>query len=156
VTQHGRHRYYRLRDAEVAHAIETLSVMVAPKRNLRVDPALRQARRCYDHLAGAIAVQLCDLLIARDFIAAGGEGYCITDRGWTWLHEIGLERPKVKRPLVRACLDWTERRMHIAGWLGAVLYGALEEGGVVQRLPGTRAVKMTGSAQDYLEKQFGL
>src|SRR6185295_12504508 len=87
VTQHGRHRYYRLRDAEVAHAIETLSVMVAPKRNLRVDPALRQARRCYDHLAGAIAVQLCDLLIARDFIAAGGEGYCITDRGWTWLHE---------------------------------------------------------------------
>jgi DNA-binding transcriptional ArsR family regulator len=158
VNQHGRHRYYRLRDADVAHAIETLSVAadLAPRRNRRVDPALKRARRCYDHVAGELGVAICDALIADQRVVAGGDGFALSARGRDWLSDLELTPPAhSKRPLVRPCLDWTERRPHIAGWLGAAICSALEERGAVRRTRDNRSLMLTPAATTILRRHFG-
>ncbi|MGZ5937370.1 MAG: transcriptional regulator, partial [Rhizomicrobium sp.] len=83
VKSHGRHRYYRLRDGEVAHAIETLSVAadLAPRKHRRVDSALKRARRCYDHIAGELGVAICDSLITDGRVIAGGDGFMLSANG---------------------------------------------------------------------------
>lgn len=156
VRQHGRHRYFALRNADVAHAIETLSVVAPPSRSLRIDPALRHARRCYDHLAGEVGVALCDRLVARQFVVAGGDGYRVSDSGWNWAREFGLGEPQTRRALVRPCLDWTERRTHLAGWFGAALYALLEDKGAVKRRSGERIVDVTGPGRRFLARHFDL
>ncbi len=160
VQQHGRHRYYRLRDAEVAQAIETLSVAadLAPrKRRSTVDPALKRARRCYDHLAGELGVAICDALVADQRVVAGGDGYQLSESGHAWLKRLDLMPPaRSQRPVVRPCLDWTERRPHIAGWLGAAICSHLEGEGGVRRVAGGRSVTVTPVGAASLRKHFGL
>jgi DNA-binding transcriptional ArsR family regulator len=159
VNQHGRHRYYRLRDADVAHAIETLSVAadLVPRRHHCVDPALKRARRCYDHVAGELGVAICDALIADHRVVAGGDGYALSASGRDWLTELNLIAPAhSKRPLVRPCLDWTERRPHLAGWLGAAICAALEEQGAVRRANDTRCLTLTPAAATVLRRHFGI
>jgi DNA-binding transcriptional ArsR family regulator len=159
VTRHGRHRYYRLRDSEVAHAIETLSVAAdfAPRTHSRVDPALKRARRCYDHVAGELGVAICDALIADKRIVAGGDGYALSAKGRDWLSGMKLvPAENSKRPLVRPCLDWTERRPHLAGWLGAAICSTLEKEGALRRMNDSRTLQMTPKGRAVLRRKFGL
>jgi DNA-binding transcriptional ArsR family regulator len=159
VNRSGRHRYYRLRNADVAHAIETLSVAadLAPCRRRRVDPALKRARRCYDHVAGELGVAICDALIADHRVVAGGDGYVLSAKGSTWAGEWSLAPPaNAKRPLVRPCLDWTERRPHLAGWLGAAICTALEAEGAVRRSSDSRCLRLTPVSTAVLHRHFGL
>ncbi|MBL6936379.1 MAG: metalloregulator ArsR/SmtB family transcription factor [Alphaproteobacteria bacterium] len=159
VSHRGRHRYYRLRDSEVAHAIETLTVAadLSHSRKRRIDPALRRARRCYDHVAGELGVAICDALVSNGRVVAGGDGYALSDKGRTWLAALGLGSPTVGgRPLVRPCLDWTERRPHIAGWLGAALCTRLEAAGAIRRQRETRVLVVTPKARDLLWEEVGL
>jgi DNA-binding transcriptional ArsR family regulator len=158
VKQNGRHRYYRLRDADVAHAIETLSVAadLAPRRHRRIDPALKRARRCYDHVAGELGVAICDALIADHRVVAGGDGYTLSAKGQDWLARLKLVPPAgSNRPLVRSCLDWTERRPHLAGWLGAAICSALEERGAFRRAKDTRSLTLMPAAATVLRRHFG-
>jgi DNA-binding transcriptional ArsR family regulator len=119
--QRGRHRYFRLADADVAHLLETLSLVADRRSHDRQwsQPArarLREARRCYGHLAGRVGVALLDRMLARRWLVAGGERFELTDGGAAWLASLGLEaRPLLRGRYAYPCLDWSERRDHVAG-----------------------------------------
>jgi DNA-binding transcriptional ArsR family regulator len=147
----GRHRYLRLAGPQVAQLIEDLALaggQPGPTRSLRAVRAahdLAAARTCYDHLAGALGVQLFDGMVRAELICLDG-GIAITAAGRAWF--AGLAGPDALtpagyRPLVRGCLDWTERRPHLGGTLGAVLQRQLDTRGWVIRRPGNRAVRVT-------------
>ena len=157
VTVRGRNRYYRLRDADVAHAIETLAFAanVARRRTLTLEPALKYARRCYDHLAGAIGVAICDSLILKGRVIAGVDGLQISAQGHDWLAQLNLAPPReMRRAVVRPCLDWTEGRPHIAGWLGAALCARLETAGGLKRNSANRALAVTPKGRVLLAEYF--
>jgi DNA-binding transcriptional ArsR family regulator len=167
VRPRGRHRYYVLRDERIAAAIETLSVAADLTREVaaenraaatrHVAPALKHARRCYDHIAGTVGVAICDALIAHERIIAGGEGLTISAKGRDWLAQTGLIPPHdLRRALIRPCLDWTERRPHLAGWIGAALYENLEGRSAFRSSPGTRALSITPRGYRLLRDEFGL
>jgi len=158
VRPQGRHRFYRLRSEQVAAAIETLSLTATetvqwPDLGQRV----RSARRCYDHVAGRLGVTICDFAVARRYVIAGGEGVTLTKAGGRWLASLELEPPPaLRRPLVRFCQDWTERRPHLAGWLGAALCRRLEEQDVIRRLSDSRALSVTPAGRGVLARLFGV
>ena len=133
VCKQGRCRYYRLASPLVAQMLEAVMVVAAdrlprlPSLSKPVEE-LRAARSCYDHLAGRLGVALADALTARGFIILEPEGAQVTGRGMDFFDELGLEinlLPKGRRPFCRPCLDWSERRYHVAGRLGALLLGIL-------------------------------
>lgn len=129
----GRHRYFALAGPEVAAALEALMGLAAARGGLRVRPGprdagLRTARRCYDHLAGAAGVAILDHLLASGRLSAEGEGLCVTGAGRAFLEEFGLDLAALegrRRPLARPCLDWSERRAHLGGAVGAALLDRL-------------------------------
>jgi DNA-binding transcriptional ArsR family regulator len=127
VRRSGRHRYFQIANAEVAHMLETMmGVQYAsdPKRFGPNDPALRRARLCYDHLAGELGVWIYDALEARRAFDSTPNGLSLNDQGWAALANLDIDRTqisKARRPACRACLDWSERRNHLAGAVGALL-----------------------------------
>jgi DNA-binding transcriptional ArsR family regulator len=147
----GRHHYYRLRSADVARAIEALMTVAAaspagwpPGR--RVDPILREARLCYDHLAGRLGVRLCDAMVGRDYILLADGGGELTDAGSRFLTSLGVDLERAhgeKRRFCRTCIDWTERRPHISGAVGAFLAKAFVEREWIVRVPDSRALTVT-------------
>ncbi|MFE7843464.1 ArsR/SmtB family transcription factor [Streptomyces sp. NPDC057474] len=159
----GRHRYVRLAGPEAAALIEALA-SYAPDatrpRNLshsvRLDAEAR-ARTCYDHLAGRLGVALADAMIARDLVAADS-GLSVTPAGRNWLAEtLAYRHPEdTRRPLVRSCLDRTERRPHLAGALGAALYAAAMERQWVRRVGSGRAVKVTPAGSEAFRELLGM
>ncbi|KUN96763.1 ArsR/SmtB family transcription factor [Streptomyces caeruleatus] len=166
VRQQGRHRYYSLASAKVAHALESLADLAPPftPRSLRSGTrasALRLARTCYDHLAGHLGVGLMQALLERK-VLIGGDGlhdpdrsvrdrlsapgrdltYEVTDDGWHILDMVGVRPPCTTRPTVRYCVDWTEQRHHLAGAVGAALLDRLLELGWVVRASGSRVIRV--------------
>lgn len=125
----GRHRYFSLADGDVARVLEGLMGLAARAGHTRVrtgprEPALREARVCYDHLAGTRGVQLFDALEAGGVLARDGEAVTLSADGSAWLQAQGLDVAALargRRPLCRTCLDWSARRSHLAGALGAAL-----------------------------------
>ncbi|WP_228386925.1 ArsR/SmtB family transcription factor [Ornithinicoccus halotolerans] len=156
----GRHRYYRLAGADVAAALESLA-LVAPERavtGLRsssASAALRRGRTCYDHLAGELGVRLTDALIRRNVIT---DEFALADAAP--LRELGVAVPAPadgasRRPLVRGCVDWTERRHHAAGVVPAALATRLFDLGWVARVGSGRAVRLTGAGEAGLVGALG-
>ena len=152
----GRQRRYRLSRPEVARAIEALAV-IAPRRrvsSLRAASAaerLREGRTCYDHLAGRLGVGITDALLARRVLRRSDGGFEVTGRGERLLGRLGVDvgaAREQRRAFALACLDWTERRSHLAGALGAGLCDRLFELGWVDRPGSGRAAVLTeaGSA----------
>lgn len=140
----GRHRYFRLASPEVAEAMEALMLVAAngPKRHRPTGPrdeAMRTARTCYDHLAGKLAVALADRLSAREFIILSDGAAAITEDGHSFFRDFGLDldpQGKNSRPLCRTCLDWSERRSHLGGALGAALLNLMIDRNWVHREAG--------------------
>src|SRR5262252_522690 len=147
----GRCHYYRLRSAEVARAIEGLMTVATMPSNgwpphHRVEPALREARMCYDHMAGRLGVAVCDMLLRRHYVVLVDGGGEVTPTGERFLAGLGVDLPKArgaKRHYCRACIDWTERRHHISGAVGAALADAFLARRLVARLPDSRALSVT-------------
>lgn len=158
VRPQGRQRFYRLSSEQVAEAIEVLSLTATEAvQRPAVGQEIRSARRCYDHLAGRLGVTICDFAVARKYVVAGGEGVTLTDAGGGWLATLELQPPPgLRRPLVRFCRDWTERRSHLAGWLGAAICRRLEEQDVIRRLSGSRALSVTPTGRVVLARLFGV
>jgi DNA-binding transcriptional ArsR family regulator len=160
----GRHRYLRLASADMARLIEDLAIAAgqpAPARSLRAVRAaedLAAARTCYDHLAGALGVRLFDAMVA-DGLVAVTDGLALTSAGRSWFTDLAgpdALRPARSRPLLRSCLDWTERRSHLAGHLGAVLYRQLVGRSWVRPVSGSRAVRLTAAGELALNELLGM
>jgi DNA-binding transcriptional ArsR family regulator len=123
----GRHHYYRLRSPQVAQLLESLSIVAPPApaaAHSDSAKALRFARICYDHLAGKLGVAVTRALCDHCYIHDGEVGYIVTDKGKTWFGSLGIDVEELRasrRRLTRRCLDWSERRSHLAGGLGAAL-----------------------------------
>lgn len=151
VERSGRHKYYRLAGPQVAYALEALNVLAprAPVRSLRQSvevQALRFARTCYDHLAGAVGVGVADALLARGYVERSDGRFHLTLQGTAWLADFGVDPAQVahaRRAFAPQCLDWSERRHHIAGALGAAMTARLFALGWIVRLPTSRAVRLT-------------
>jgi DNA-binding transcriptional ArsR family regulator len=160
----GRHRYFRLAGREVAEALEAISV-IAPRRPVRSlreanhGEAIRSARTCYDHLAGRLGVELAEALERGRVLARDNDGYVVTDRGEGPLSSFGLDMAALRgqrRQLARACLDWSERRLHVAGALGAALTARLFELDWIERVGSGRAVRLTDAGREGLRERFGV
>jgi DNA-binding transcriptional ArsR family regulator len=156
----GRQQYVRLAGPQVAHALEALST-IAPtiaSTNLRASNralALRRARTCYDHLAGALGVALTDALCADDILTAGE--LQLTPRGARRLQQFGIDIAQLRkqsRPLTRVCLDWSEKRPHLAGALGAALCHELIARGWIVRMGEPRIVRLTPGGREGLAGAF--
>jgi DNA-binding transcriptional ArsR family regulator len=163
----GRHRYYRLAGPQVAAALESLALIaVQPSHNVIVcSPqvqALRYARSCYDHLAGKLGVEIAVALENRGLIAAAGEGkrVDVTQAGVKWFETVFAVNVRKLRPgrhgLACRCLDWTERRHHLAGPLGAQLLQRCCDLGWLTRTPQSRAVQLTRKGSNNLRIQLGI
>jgi DNA-binding transcriptional ArsR family regulator len=149
----GRHRYYRLADAEVAHALEALALVAERDVHDRAwahpeRQRLRYARCCYGHLAGQLGVALFDALRTEHRLTAADDGYALSDDGRAWLRALGLEPTPAsrRRRFAYPCLDWSERRDHLAGQLADELYLHLVGRGWLRRDSG-RAVSLTSSGE---------
>jgi DNA-binding transcriptional ArsR family regulator len=164
VERQGRWRYYRLAGADVGHAVEALSVVAPhpaqpPAVNGMADAArrLKAARTCYSHLAGRLGVALADALVARRWLDDDGQRYRVTPTGARSLRAIGLEvLPRRTQAPARRCIDWTERRAHVAGPVGTALAAMALDRGWVRRLRGTRAVAVTARGRAELARAFNL
>jgi len=161
VERTGRHRYYRLADPTVAAAIESLAVL-APHRpasslkQARVGSELQAARTCYDHLAGTLGVVLLESLRRQRLLTPKLE---VTPQGADRFSKLGIEIEELargRRPLTRACLDWTERRHHLAGALGAALATSFLEHGWIERRPGSRAVRLTDRGRRGIARELAV
>ena len=152
----GRHRYVRLADHEAADLVEQLSARapqpVPHPTSLQAatsHAALARGRTCYDHLAGALGVGVTDAMIECGLL----DDWAVTAKGRAWLSELGVDVEPVRaarRPFVRSCLDWTERRPHLAGAVGAALCRRCFDAKWVERIGSGRAVRLTASGRHAL------
>lgn len=170
VQKQGRHRYHRLATPAVARMLESIMLVAAELRPRPAqfsvgpkDAALRQARTCYDHFAGRLGVSLTDALIERGFVELASDGGVVTEAGLAFLEELGLDTAPILarrtrrtgRVLCRPCLDWSERRPHLGGLVGATLCTHSLEMGWVTRMPDTRAVRVTRKGERVFREAFG-
>jgi DNA-binding transcriptional ArsR family regulator len=159
----GRHRYYRISSPDVADVLESLSVLAAsgPKRFRPPGPkdkALRQARSCYDHLAGHLAVTLAQNLEARGLVSLTGSAPSVSEEGRRFFCDFGVDLDRAaghRRELCRACLDWSERRFHIGGRLGAGLLDRFVELNWLKRSADVRALTVTRAGEAGFAREFG-
>ncbi len=165
VTQRRRNRYYRIASPLVARMLESIKAVAAietpPRHQPRSaqDDALRSARTCYDHLAGRLGVAVADALVARKFVVLSDEGGEVTKAGARFLNDFGAalnSKAAGKRIFCRACLDWSERRYHIAGWVGSEIWRRCLELGWLARQRDSRAVRVTPAGKRGLRETFGV
>lgn len=163
----GRHRYYRLAGPHVVAALESLACVGTPDTLWRTTPnrsarELQFARRCYDHLAGEIAVEITQAMLRRQLIAESSDrSYVLTEEGYGWLEHIGLDIGDPDSALMpghhaRQCLDWTERQHHLAGPLGARLMEAYIAWKWMKTTSRTRSVSVTNEGWAALREHFGI
>ncbi|PRY44019.1 ArsR/SmtB family transcription factor [Umezawaea tangerina] len=161
----GRHRYVQLADQRVAQLVEDLLTCArpaAPPSGLRAvgaSAAMARGRTCYDHFAGRLGVGITDAMTAKGYLSQTG-GFALTDTGLAWLTgPLGADGARLRaarRPLSRPCLDWTERRTHLAGAAGAHVHQHFQERGWVRRIGTTRAVRVTPAGAQALRDLLDL
>ncbi len=170
VERQGRHRYHRLASTTVATMIESIMAVAAEPANLANrkvrtgprDAAMRRARSCYDHLAGSIAVAVADRMGERGYITDLADGGELSAEGIMFFRSIGvdidtaLNRTTARRLFCRPCLDWSERRPHIAGTVGAALLNACIEQGWMRRNDRSRIISITRAGALALNVNFGI
>ncbi|MGW7433841.1 ArsR/SmtB family transcription factor [Streptomyces sp. NPDC054861] len=160
----GRHRYVRLADSGVAHLVEDLAARAEPvrkdaPRSLRAASAghaMARGRTCYDHLAGRLGITITEAMTGRGLLRQD-TGFALTDGGVEWFTALGIAlEPTRRRPIARGCLDWTERRPHLAGVAGAALCRHALNAGWCVRIGSERAVKVTGAGEHALRDTLGI
>lgn len=163
VRKQGRHRYFQLRGAEVAELLEMMLNVTSQVSPHKVktgpgDPCLRRARVCYDHLAGELGVALYDALVEKNYIVDAGGETLLTATGRDFFGElgVGLDGIGTRRPLCRSCLDWSERRNHLAGILGQWVLADLFERGWASREADSRALRFTPEGLRLFGRRYGV
>jgi DNA-binding transcriptional ArsR family regulator len=170
VEKQGRHRYHRLATPSVARMLESIMQVAAElepdRKRLTVGPrdaALRKARTCYDHFAGQLGVALADALIEHGHVELTSDAGILTESGMTFLGGVGINiepmlarrTKRSARVLCRPCLDWSERRPHLAGAVGAAICAHSFDKGWTRQLDGTRAVLITPKGELIFREKFG-
>lgn len=169
VTKQGRHRYHRLASADVARMVETIMQVASEGAAMRPAPvtgprdvALRTARTCYDHLAGRLGVAIADGLASAGHIELTHDAGLLTDNGVALLGRVGIDiawasaGTRWARVLCRPCLDWSERRPHLAGAVGAALCTYSLDKAWIRRTEGSRAVTITRDGERAFREYFGV
>jgi len=162
VEAQGRHRYFRLADQDVAHLLESLMGVAFRTGALRAiasprEPAVRKARVCYDHLAGEVGVGIYESLLQQRALVHRVDGLALTAAGKRLFRELRIDTDELaaqKRAFCRACLDWSERRHHLAGALGAALLTRIVELGWARRARDSRALLLTPRGEHAMHKLF--
>lgn len=162
VQKQGRHRYFCLADDDIANLLENLMGLAHSTGHLRTrpgpkDPELRYARRCYGHLAGTLATDIYDQMIAREWLRIEYDTPFLTVEGAKWADGMGLDvlhLAKGRAPLCKSCLDWSTRRHHLAGALGRALYGSMLELAWIKSQPKSRTVTVTPKGNREIKAQF--
>ncbi|MCA1489626.1 ArsR/SmtB family transcription factor [Sinorhizobium alkalisoli] len=160
----GRHRYYALSEDEVGLMLEGLMGFAASRGLTRhrpgpKDPALRKARVCYNHLAGDYGVRMLDSLIGAKQIEMEGEEVALTNAGRERVEALGIDYAALRasrRPICRTCLDWSERRSHLAGSLGEALLAHFIDRGWAKRVKDSRAIRFTDAGEKAFLEHFPL
>jgi DNA-binding transcriptional ArsR family regulator len=171
VEKHGRHRYHRLATPSVARMLESIMQVAAElaphSKRLTIGPkdiALRKARTCYDHFAGQLGVGIADALVVLGHVELSGDAGIVTESGIALLAEVGVDiAPLIARRtrrsgrvLCRPCLDWSERRPHLAGVVGAAICAHSMQSGWTRRSDGSRAVLITPKGERLFREKFGV
>jgi DNA-binding transcriptional ArsR family regulator len=163
VESQGRHRYFRLADPDVARLLESLMGVAQRAGAVRLrpgprEPELRKSRVCYDHLAGELGVFAFEALRKRRLVASGDGELRLTPAGRTFCAEMGVNLGQVedtRRALCRTCLDWSERRHHLAGALGEALLDRIYALGWAKRVPGSRIVRFHAAGERAFREAMG-
>jgi hypothetical protein len=156
----GRHRYFRLADEDVAEMLEKMTGVAARAGHMRTrtgpsEPALRKARACYDHLAGEMGVQMFEALVKARHLSVRGDQVLLTRSGGKFAADFEMYLPNSsRRPLCRTCLDWSQRRTHLAGALGAALLGKFYELKWARQARDSRAVIFTPVGEAKFNRLF--
>ena len=155
----GRHRYFSLANDRVAQSLEVLMNLALHSGHMRTrtgprDAQLREARICYNHLAGQMGTRLYDHMVGQGYLSIANAGLGLTDGGWAFVASIGIEPGALGKPgqLCRECLDWSERRSHLAGSLGRAILQRIFDQGWASRAPGSRAVIFSPAGRTRFEK----
>jgi DNA-binding transcriptional ArsR family regulator len=164
VTKQGRTKYYRIATAAVAHAVEALSIIASPGAAIQMAARSRLnpfafARTCYDHLAGKLGVEIAFAMKHRQFIQPAGKNFEVTPSGSAWLSDLGLDSKELqsgRRIFATQCLDFTERRYHLAGALGAALLQRMVELDWIVKSRVPRAVRLTALGKIELGRRLHL
>lgn len=158
----GRHKYFALATPDVAELLEALMGFASAQGHLRTrtgprDAEMRNARICYNHLAGEAGVQIFDSMLARNYLAQAGEDLSLTDSGAGFMAALGLDLERLKpgrAPLCRSCLDWSERRSHLGGLLGRALFDHMQEKGWISRDKTSRIVRFQPKGRLAFDQTF--
>lgn len=160
VEAQGRHRYYTFARVEVADAIEAMANLIPADQAVRRDTGavpIDYCRTCYDHLAGKVGVAIAESLLRQKLIVYRDKDLDVTPKGVQWFAELGIDCGEVRqqrRVFAKPCLDWTERRHHLAGALGAALLEKMLEAHWLRRTAQSRAVVLTSKGRQALEAHF--
>ena len=162
VEQQGRHRYFRLSGDDIGELLESLMGVAAARKSTRIrtgpkEPELRRARVCYDHLAGELGVGLFDAMRANNWLTVKAHDVDVTKTGRAFCTTFGIDLDELaaeRRPLCRTCLDWSVRRSHLAGSLGAALLDRMFELNWAKRIKGTRIVAFSPVGEKAMKAHF--
>lgn len=164
VESQGRHRYFAIQNVDIATILESLLTITPPVKvkslkQSREDIAIRHARTCYNHIAGSLGVQIADALLERGFLFYEEEDFILTETGEKFFEDFQVnlkELRKKRRSFCHKCLDWSERRHHLAGALGTALLERCIELGWILRLPKTRAISITTKGKKGFNDVFSI
>ena len=160
----GRHRYYSFASSEVAYAVESMAYLANKKlpntENQRTQKTgVKYCRTCYDHMAGYLGVMITEAMEKKGYLQKSENHYLVTQKGWTWFAQLGISQDdftKSRRPLTRQCLDWSERRPHLAGHLGAVLLNKMLEQHWFKKVEFSRELVVTSKGNQSLYDHLGI
>lgn len=164
VDKQGKHRYYSFASENVAYAVEALanlanSKTIRSKEHATTPAGIKYCRTCYDHLAGFIGVKLMDSLLQKGYLAKTADDYIITPRGWKWLSQFDITEnypDESRRPFIRECLDWSERRPHLAGKLGALLLEKMFQKQWFRKVRFSRELILTSKGKQEMYSLLGI
>ena len=162
VEKQGRHKYYRFSNKEVAYAVEAMANLIpkpeiSAKKKTENYPPIKYCRTCYDHLAGKIGVALAESLLQQKIIIEKNNTFEITSEGEKWFSDFGVnigDAKKQKRIFLKPCLDWSERRYHIAGSVGTLLLNKMLEQDWIRRTKDSRVIIITAKGEKEMLKSF--
>ncbi|UII19862.1 ArsR/SmtB family transcription factor [Fulvivirga ligni] len=158
----GRHRYYSYSRDEVAYAVESLANLAGDQQVMKTAKPVKGVkfcRTCYDHLAGYVGVKIAEALVNQNYVKSIAQEYEVTDAGWLWATRLGIHRDELiqkRRPVIKQCLDWSERKPHIAGQFGAMMLDEMLRNKWFKKTQFSRELILTLKGKEMLEEYLSI